>query len=70
MVRHKGDEAAFPSTAESFEGLTKREYMATHILAGMVAMDSRTSNMDEQARTAVRRTDALIATLNGPETPE
>lgn len=46
-------------------GMTKREYMALHILAGMMAMDSRTSNMAEQAQIAVRRTDALIAALNG-----
>lgn len=52
---------------EYYRGLTKREYMATHILAGMMANESRSSKLltrRELAFNAVKNTDALIAELN------
>ncbi len=45
-------------------GLTVREYMATHIMAGFAADGGNTSTPEENARGAVVMADALIAALN------
>ncbi len=63
--------AAFP---HSFEfrggscvdhGLTKREYMATHLLAGMLSDEMVTRNLGPEivVRSAVRLTDMLLQEL-------
>ena len=45
-----------------YEGLTKREYMATHILAGLMACAFKPDNISykEAAIAAVTMADALI----------
>jgi hypothetical protein len=44
--------------------LTKREFMATHVMAGLVAAQAWSGN--DAAKTAVEFTDKLIAELNKP----
>jgi hypothetical protein len=68
----KTDESgpAFPCGYVAYPGLTKREYIATHVLAGLVA--SRWSPLagisanprDTRAEWAVAQADALIAALS------
>ncbi|GAB2549701.1 hypothetical protein [Spirosoma aerophilum] len=64
-VRSKthGDEPAFVVPGE-FDGLSKREYMATQFLAGMVAAKGPYYNANEVAGFAVEHADALINALN------
>jgi len=65
----RGDEPAFPSenTGDCLNvgprGLTKRELMATVILAGMGASNNHHVDI------AVERTDALLAWLNKEKAP-
>jgi hypothetical protein len=51
---------AFPSANDQTMGLTKREYMATHIYVGFLARGKSCSAED-----AVRAADRLIDALNG-----
>lgn len=46
--------------------LTKREYIATHVMAGYLASKSTTDVSAIAARNAVELTDKLIAELNKP----
>ena len=50
--------------AKYFSGLTKREYMATQALAGILANDGKEIEYDEAAEYAVGHADALIEALN------
>lgn len=53
---------AFPHTV--YPGLTKREYAAIHLLAGLVASPtSDDMTLDDLALHAVAQTDALLAAL-------
>ena len=54
----------WPNTSKT-AGLTKREYMATHILAGIAKTDT-VLTPDELGAEAVSLTDALIRALNVP----
>jgi len=45
-------------------GLTKREYMATHIMAGIAADSTRKGPSHEIANAAVSWADALLEALN------
>lgn len=47
-------------------GLTKREYMATHILTGLLANADNT-NYELHASRAVKAADALIEELSKPK---
>lgn len=70
------DHLAFPVADSKGEtnldaaGLTKREYMATKILAGLVANSGLLNNRDCDAATAVKAaiaiTDLMIQELNNP----
>jgi hypothetical protein len=54
------------------EGLTLREYVATHALAGVIAACSGETSWPEQdraARYAVQYADALLAELAKPKAP-
>ena len=46
-----------------FEGLTKREMMAMHMMAGMLSKSGHSLNESDVARDAVRAADALLAEL-------
>lgn len=46
-----------------FPGLTKREYMATHILAGFAADTNTGSDIEINAKYAVKWADALLLAL-------
>jgi hypothetical protein len=66
-----GQEDAFPTTgkhiASGETGLTKREYFACQILAGILANNSAVPMMTKRAdaaREAVLQADDLIAALN------
>lgn len=62
------EHSAFPwqsGDGEAEEGLTKREYLATQILSGLVAGNTASDNNYLAAR-AVKLTDKLIAELNKP----
>lgn len=50
--------------AFSYEGLTKREIMATLICAGMSADPERSASFKTYARESVIQADALIEALN------
>lgn len=52
----------WPNTS-SVPSLSKREYMATQIMAGLTRLDTSLDDA-EVAQIAVRQTDALIAVLN------
>ena len=65
------NDCAFPATEDHCAGLTKREYMATHILAGLAAnppqFQAYNLSEEEKARKAVTMADQLIEALNrGP----
>ena len=76
------DEPAYPYSDDdpygdddiTYEGLTTREYMATHLLAGLLAGRPQTRDPFESisvmrgrlARAAVAAADALIEELNKP----
>lgn len=66
------NDCAFPwSTAwSSATGMSKREYIATHIMAGLLAAQIHGFNNDPSkqgwAEMSVRAADALLAELNKP----
>lgn len=70
------DEPAFPYLygEVQYVGLTAREYMATHLLAGLLAarpqatgpFESMAERQARVARTAVEMADQLIDALNVP----
>ncbi len=47
-------------------GLTKREYIATHIMAAMTGSIVVREDADGHAKLALKYTDALIKALNKP----
>lgn len=66
------DEPAFPvekwgNAQYPVYGLTKREYFACAILAGIWASPSVTDGPEEDAKTAIRYADALISKLKETE---
>ena len=58
------NDMVFPSTNDDIEGLTKLEYMATHIAAGLCADPELTGDI---ASVAVYITSKLIKELNKEE---
>jgi hypothetical protein len=68
MSATKPDDDAFPRPDCGFEGLTKREYFACHIMAGIADLPRiGTTDAEVYARNAVALADALVAALNkGP----
>lgn len=48
----------------NFDGLTKREYMATKLMAAMMATENFDTDFKNVARMAVEATDDLINALN------
>ncbi len=60
------EKGAFPCINEDYlqEGLTKREYIATHILAGLRANTDRVPYSENLARVAIEQTDELLKQLN------
>ena len=66
-------ESAFPipygPAYKSSFGLTKREYFAVHIMAGLCASSDAIGDDQFIATGAVNLADALIAALNAPVTP-
>ncbi len=64
--RSNGEEPAmvFQSGAEVCYGLSKREYMAAHTFAAMIANAAYGNNYPDVAREAVRATDILLANLS------
>lgn len=58
------DAQAHPCGPDDSGGITLREYMATHILAGMGDLGNYPAN--DLALIAVARADALIEELNQP----
>lgn len=68
MNKTDPNHSAFPSdqtNAIADQGLTKREYMATEIFAGLIA---KGAGMAPAAAIAIQATDSLIAELN--KTPD
>lgn len=75
----KRNDTAFPSDYESTDGLTKREWMATHVLASMASIavakietlpNALDSQMDElMVKASLILTDKLIAELSKTENP-
>ena len=72
MTIKNGDKAATPfqpcgqdglPSYEAEFGLTKREMMAMHMMAGMLSKSGHSLNESDVARDAVRATDALLAEL-------
>lgn len=64
------DAPAFPWDGKGVEGLTKLEYAAIQIAAGMVPMADRDQRAEEQiAHWAVSYADALLDAINEEETP-
>lgn len=58
-------DSASPASQEQFGGLTKREYIATHIMAGLASLPATgAANHRDRADKAVRMADALIEALN------
>lgn len=59
-----GHYGAFPRE-QGQSGLTKREYMATHLLAGMLSDEAAMRNLGPEivVRSAVRLTDMLLQKL-------
>lgn len=66
MRKCEGDESAFPEGVNGNDcGLTKREYMATAIMAGLLSPQQRAGDpWSFHAMQAVAAADALIAALN------
>jgi hypothetical protein len=60
--------AHFGNTA-SYLGLTKRETMAMHICAGLMAFPEPIGRAPVRAFMAVEQADALIAALNAKDEP-
>ncbi len=62
-----GNRPAFPNNPSSTGGMTKREYMATHLLSGMLADPAMKFKTDEDfslaACGAVSLADALLVEL-------
>ncbi len=58
-----------PSTIEPVYShpLTKREYMATHILAGLISRSPQEVNWHKAALDAIWQTDSLIQALSEKE---
>ena len=72
MTIKNGDKAAIhfqpcgPDGLPSYEaefGLTKREMMAMHMMAGMLSKSGHSLNESDVARDATRAADALLAEL-------
>ena len=62
-----GEAWAFPSPVfTGTPGMTTREYMATHILSGLLADPNRNGTTEAHAAHAVKFTDALLAELEKP----
>ncbi len=67
--RVNGGTAAFPDTGGSYDGLTKREWMATTILAGMLPSRGEESHfgvmerMDSSVTLALAAADLLLERL-------
>ncbi len=57
------DDSAFPA---SESGLTKLEYMASALMAGLLAHSGLTDDPDDLAEQALVCADALIRALNKP----
>lgn len=73
-IRALGEAPAFPRFGEGVAtkvGLTKREWMATQILAGIVAglSPGSTEDVDVLARMAAGVADSLLIALQYPEDP-
>lgn len=60
-----GNYPAFPG--KNFSGMTKREYIATHILAGAQAGPAEYTSDEAAAKDAVGQADALIQALSEKE---
>ena len=73
MTIKNGDMPAMPITLKDGEawsedcdyanGLTKREIMAMHMMAGMLSKSGHSLNESDVARDATRAADALLAEL-------
>lgn len=67
QARKNGIQLAFPGHEDSLGGLTKREYVATAALQGMLASDMSTdrtkANKTRWADAAVEFADALLERL-------
>ncbi len=77
-MKNNADNPAFPLPVQAVAGLTKREYMATHLMAGLAtwapflgATDMQTGSPEWHAATqkaraeyAVAEADALLEALN------
>ena len=63
-----GDDYTYPHNVGGVGGLTKREFMATHILTGLVVTYQGQPTYDQDVITAVQLADALINQLNQPVT--
>lgn len=46
-------------------GLTKRELIAMHLMAGIIGDPARIATVEDCAKLAIKATTALIAALNG-----
>ena len=53
-----------PFTPGSYYGLTKREYFAAMAMQGLMSNGGNMNTYEEDAETAVRVSDFLIAALN------
>lgn len=59
----RGQQPAHPTCEEQCDGLTVREYMATHMLAGLLSTSLDGWSIQDATECAVRYTDALLAAL-------
>lgn len=62
LLKLNADGPAFPNTYTYYPGLTKREYMATAALQGLLVANLRL-NIDERVKFAVKAADDLIKLL-------
>lgn len=62
-ARNNGTYPAFPAGSFSTNGLTKREYIAIHLLAGMMANPNFTDAPDSNAITCIQQADSLLFKL-------
>ena len=63
----QGDHAAFPTTLNTTDGLSKREYFAAMALQGVLASHEPIETLEMVAKAAVDAADALIRELEARE---